>query len=567
MFASNFLIEITALIAGWWAVDRGIADQRRAAALRRRITSESSESAVLLIGLISLVAALFVPWPAWGSTPVVLLPATIAALVLAWKAATHDRDPVFPEQDGLCRLLGLLTAAGVPLSPVILLLNLLLLAGDAGTWEHHASLPRRILITAAAWGTLAAISQATGLAAFQSPAVLVFFLMTLLISHYLITALAKVWLGPRWFSWAIDNRLHHLAASAWSWGWARFITWPRWLRVIRTVRRVEIPLQAAALGLELLAPLALMQPSLAIGFCIAWAAFHFGVFLLSGLLFWEWIACDIAVAATIAAAPAESIAPAFGLSPMLLSLLILAVFPLRHRLWKPMPLGWWDTPLTQRMHWLVEGASGKRYEVYNNFMCPHERLYGKVHGCFLAPVDAMTYHLGEVWKWELRDAIRRAGPDREQLDAVRHRFGIRPRNPDLAHAHRVYLQRFFASLNDGAAKSVLPTWLALLKAPGGQIYYWGDLPAYRRQEPVVRVRIVYREEYFDGDRLHRLRDECVADLRVNAAAATVACVPEPSPKAIDAFLLRYAAGRIIDLPRFGRGFVTAQDGPPDGAAA
>src|SRR5690606_16664505 len=231
----------------------------------------------------------------------------------------------------------------------------------------------------------------------------------------------------------------------------------------------------------------------------------------------------------------------------------------------PLPLGWFDTPFTQRIHWRVRGESGAWYGLYNDFMDPHERLYGKVHGCFAVPVAVFTYHLGEVWKPELRDAIRAAGPCPARLDEVRRRFGILPRNERMLERHVAYLRRFFAELARGAKKHVLPRWLRWLKAPGDQIYYWGELPAYRGQERAVEVKLLYREEYFEGSELRRLRDEEVCSIELASSE-----VPEPvrelTPKELDDYLLALARGRLIDLPRFGGGYVEGDDGRVEHAA-
>jgi hypothetical protein len=419
---------------------------------------------------------------------------------------------------------------------------------------------------------------------FRDASALAFFLLSIAVSHYLITALAKCLLGPKWYSWVTENRIHHLAASAYSWGWPRFLPWPAWRKAIHALARIEVPLQAAAFALELLSPLAFLHPNAAIGFCLAWAGFHLGVFAVSGLLFWDWILTDLSLAIFLYALPGTAVAHAsasavpqafgpaapstFGPAALLASLAFMAAFPLRHKLWKPMPLGWYDSPFTQRIHWRVRGISGRLYGLYNDFMCPHERLYGKVNGCFLVPCPVITYHLGEVWKPELRDAIRAAGPDPVRLDAVKERFGIRPVCDRRAANHAAYLRRFFSALNRGARKHVLLRPLRWLKAPGDQIFYWGDLPRYRGQEPVAAVTLHYREEYFDGRDLRRLREEQVAEIRIEDAGGgredgmrdAAGPVREATPKEIDDFLLTHAAGRLIDLPGFGGGYAGGDDG-------
>ena len=57
--------------------------------------------------------------------------------------------------------------------------------------------------------------------------------------------------------------------------------------------------------------------------------------------------------------PAEVTAVAFGPLQAAVGLVFLVAFPLRHKLWRPMPLGWWDTPFTQRIHWVAHGPSGE----------------------------------------------------------------------------------------------------------------------------------------------------------------------------------------------------------------
>jgi hypothetical protein len=554
--------DLLVLTVGYWLVDL-VARGEGAVRLVRWFAAGAGSATLAVVLALPLVS--LAPFWGWGSVPdaePIRLLAVVLSVFLAWQAVTKDIDPVFGETHGACRVLLPIAVAASWWSPAFLPLTAVLLTSPFALWQHHSTLPMRILQALVAYVVASATATVLlpGSGLFADAAVVVWFVLTIQISHYFITALAKGWLGPRWYSWVTDNHMHHLAASSYSWGWARFVPWPLWRRVIGLVRWVEWPLQAFAFGVEALAPFALVHPIAGVVFCVLWAGFHVGVVSLSGLLFWDWILTDLAVAAVILMLPETVTDQVFGVVPMLLSLVFMAALPLRHKLWKPIPLGWWDTPFTQRMHWRAHGRSGRVYGVYNDFMCPHERLYGKVHACFLAPARGITYHLGEVWKRDLRDAIREAGPDLERLEVVRERFGIEPRDAAMAENHVAYLRRFFHAINRGARKQVLPSALRWLKAPGDQLYYWGELEPFRGQEEVVRVSLHYREEYFDGDRLQRLRDDLVLEIDIDESCADVPCRPEPTPKELDEMLLAHAAGRLIDLPGFGGGYVGSDDG-------
>ncbi|MEM1172362.1 MAG: hypothetical protein AAGJ08_25610, partial [Cyanobacteria bacterium P01_H01_bin.35] len=69
--------------------------------------------------------------------------------------------------------------------------------------------------------------------------------------------------------------------------------------------------------------------------------------------------------------------------------------------------------------------------------------------------------------------------------------------------------KFFTKLNGGFEKNVLPSWLKWLKAPGGYFFYWGEYPAYSRQEPVSRVLIYYVEKFFDDRKVKIVVNEIV----------------------------------------------------------
>lgn len=515
-------------------------------AIRLKLTHPAWSRAVG-IGALLFLSLVFdwthvVPHPALGEaggaeenvSPAVLairvLGVGLAAL-LTWKMSTTDLDVVGGESHIEARILLLAGTLAFWWNPAWVVLPLLLLTRPFRQWRHHAILPMRSLLAVAAYvwvRQLVLVLPASAPLFLPDPAMLLFFLFTLHSSHYLSAGLAKLTLGPRWWSWLLENPLHFLPANAYAWGWARFIPWKHWLKVIQLVRVFRIPFLLLTLALEILAPLSLLSPETAIAAGVMWSGFHVMVFLMTGLCFWDWILANTLLLGCLLWLPLEQ-QHLFGWPAVLLSTLFIFLIPLKNRLWGPIMLGWWETPLTQRMHWIAEGRSGQRYEVHNQFMCPHERLYGVVHALFMAPVPLLSYDMGSIWESEARRAIERAVLGQQPVEEVRERFGVQPRHPEWEASHTLYLQRFFAALNRGAKKHILPRPLRWLKAPGGHLYSWGALPPYRRQEPVSRIFLYFRELAFDGATLQLWRDELVRTIPIDETAASSCAASASAP--------------------------------------
>ncbi|MEL7265002.1 MAG: hypothetical protein AAFP69_09400, partial [Planctomycetota bacterium] len=311
--------------------------------------------------LACVAAAYWLPWSfVSGHEWLAWFVAGIACM-LAWKGSTQDIDPIVGNTFAAARCLAPLCALMCLVSPLPLIAVLLLLTDPLRVWQHHATMPMRMLQAVAAYVLYCAVcailqGRYAIMVADESSTVagdwpwwvpmdaggLVFFLVIIQVSHYWITAFAKGWLGPHWYSWMIDNRLHHLAANAYSWGWAKFLPWSVWSRVVGITRRCEKPMQVFAFVLEAIAPLALLDIRIAMVLGIVWASFHVGIFLVSGLFFWEWIGTNLLLAMLLWFSFGAD--AAFGPWHLLIGIVYMVAFPLRHKLWKPMPLGWWDTP-------------------------------------------------------------------------------------------------------------------------------------------------------------------------------------------------------------------------------
>lgn len=435
--------------------------------------------------------------------------------LLTWRGVTSDYDvtvPLSPQRRDKLLLLSLAVASA--LWAPALLAWLAVSCGRLRGWQHHAMMPTRLLKAYLAWCVAAA---ALAPAATASAAGLVLVLGCVSLSHYVKPAWSKTRLGPRPWSWAWHNRTHYLIASAYSWGWARFLPSSAVSRILRRARVLDRPVNLLAVAVEAGGLVAFVDRRLLLAALAATALFNLAVALASGIFFWENITTNVGLATAVGALPTVPYGTAFGWPAALLASAVI-LLSAADLLWQPWHLGWWDAPFTARLHWQVETASGAVRGLYNDYMCPYEREFGRVEGYFLTDIPVLHGHLGIVWDRQLRDLIVKARGDPDRLHRLQQSYGRTHSDDERSAEHVAFLTAMFTRLNAGVRKSPLPRPLRRLKAPGGQLYRWGDLPAYHGEEPVRRITIRYQERCYlpeTGDFL-LLADRVVREIDLGA---------------------------------------------------
>jgi len=282
-----------------------------------------------------------------------------------------------------------------------------------------------------------------------------------------------------------------------SWGWARFLPEQLAVQIVKILKPLNIPFQAFTLFFEFGVLFLLIDPHYATVIILGTLLMHILIFLCTGILFWEYILTNLLLVILIQFTSTHILVTLFSWESFLLfgGLTILLPF-LKQEVWRPFGLGWWDTGYAGRIHWEVIGESGKVYGLYNNFMDPHERLFGRIYGYFFLNKKLIYRHIGEVESYEEQQAVLQAAGERALLEDIEKQYGKNYFDPDKIEAHDRYLRTFFQHFNAGKQKYILPARLHFLKPWGGQYYYWGDLDAFTGQEKVTQCRLWFRSSYF-----------------------------------------------------------------------
>ena len=433
--------------------------------------------------------------------------------ILTWKSVTTDYDIAIDKKNNQERMLLILLTISIYYYPILLLPYLFVLINFFNAWVHHAMMPIRILkMFVSYWAALVVIKHLAWIEKFDFSCTFVPFVLLMLCvqaSHYFIPGVGKLKLGNKWDSWILENETHYLIISAYNWGWLQFLPERLVVNIVNTIKNCNqiINLYTIICQCGLFALIANSSICLLLLTCCT--LLNIGIFLATGICFWEYALTNTFMIFLISNLSNDISTTLFSPLNWFTYLLILCL-PLNGKVWAPYSMSWWDTPFIGRVHWRVVGKSGKIYEVYNNFMCPYEHLYGRTYGYFLVDQNILHDHLGIIWKdKELRDQIIASKGNLQKLTGLNNKFGTNYRDFEKEREHEIFLIKFFSELNCGFEKNVLPACLKWLKAPGGYFFYWGEYPAYNRQEPISRVFICYREKFFDGEKIKLLVDKIV----------------------------------------------------------
>jgi len=436
--------------------------------------------------------------------PVIL----IASGIVTWRAVTMDVELVAGRSYIGCRLIMCLAWIGVWYHPgfLILLLNTGVTWLRSNYHHQHLAIRTMVMFVACVGAHLLVHSVVAAYGVTLNSDVTVptlFLLLCVCASHYFVPGTAKLKLGPRWYSWMIDNQLHAISMSAYLWGWLRFLPEAGVIRFVKSLRPFDRTFQILTISFELAAVLILFDQTLCLGLLAVFTAFHITVAVLSGIFFWQYIVVDAILIWTISTLPPSLANDLFGIQTGLAAAAVILVFPRKGKVWAPYRLAWWDTTFACRVCYEVTGVSGTRYGVYNDFMCPNERVFGQTYGECLSQELRITGHIGETSRRDCFEACHAVGQDSTALQAAKMAIGKSVYNAELEAVHDNYITTFFKNFNAGHRKRLVPLWL---KAPGGQLFYWGELARFTGQERIVELVVRYREYYFDGERVTRITD-------------------------------------------------------------
>jgi hypothetical protein len=443
----------------------------------------------------------------WSSSAGPLKPfMLIVTGVLSWLVVTLDFDltiRLWPQATAKALIVVLWVA--VLFSPWAIVGWLLLGVCAFPLWAHHEMMAVRTIKGFVAWligsAVLRAVLHGCDQAVVERSvrAAGVILVGSIILSHYFKPAVGKIRMGRRPWSWVAEEQVHHFAASARTFGHARWMPEDRYARIVASIRPFNVAIAAATLAIELMPLASFSARSVLIATLLLFGLFNIAVALAEGYVFWVSIIACWSFAACLWLSPAAELEGAFGLVPWLVSLALLA-FAIIDAVWQPYPLAWWSTPWAAGVAREVQTADGSWWSLRHDFWSPHHDWWSKRGVDVITPGQRLSAVAGWTTSWEQRDAILATGGDPSLLDSAKEEHGFSMFDQTELEQQQTAATEILRQLNAGAPKHVLPRGLRWLAAPTGCALSWSDLPRYGESEPVCRMRLRLVERYFVDER-------------------------------------------------------------------
>ena len=295
--------------------------------------------------------------------------AATATIAIAWPLATAAYNNAIEHWHAIDRIVLVGLAIGVVSKPVFMLPFVVWAAPmsfeyqsewHGYSWSFFAQ-PLRIMTLLACWLAIRAHRSTV------NARVLTFVLIALIASHYWVPGLSK--LRQDWFT---SNDVHNLLPAAHGNGWLGFVdddaigACAAWLAHADVLLRcVTFVVECGCIGILLGGRVGTAA------FLVAFACFHVGIFVVSGICLWQW-ACTSLVVGVLALRRRLPLEPRFDAWHLALSLALIGTAPVWLR---SAPLTWFDAPVKYVYRFVAIQQDGSRHRLPPGFFAPYDRQF------------------------------------------------------------------------------------------------------------------------------------------------------------------------------------------------
>lgn len=294
--------------------------------------------------------------------------------------------------------------------------------------------------------------------------------------------------------------------SAYGAGWLGMLSFDSIGTILRALRPLAWPMLIGTLLVEIGAVFILWSRRTLIAWLGLFVAFHIGVFALTGILFWRWMALEVALLIFLFRDRLITVLPIFNWRYAVLGsgLVVLAPF------WSmPVNLAWLDSPVTYSYRFFATDAAGNVAQLSPQFFRPYDYQFSLGAFEYLSgDADLFPHFWGAVSDREILEEVYAAATADEIL-RLEDRFGSLLFDEARARDFDSFITTTVSNWNERGSPNRL--W-RLIKAPD-QI--WTVNPdAYDGEGPIESVAVWRVLSYWDGSEYREIRTTMIREIDI-----------------------------------------------------
>lgn len=326
----------------------------------------------------------------------------------------------------------------------------------------------------------------------------VFLLCCLIAGHYWVCGLGKLHLN-----WLLNDQIHYLLPATYANGWLGFLEPNVIENLTRALAQANGPMKLLTVSVECGALLCLWHRSVLRLMLAAWMVFHAGIFLISGICFWKWMALDAAVLVIFFRRNVPPV-PIFTRGHFLLSIGLIGTAGL----WSaPVKLAWLDARVTYTYRFEAIGPDGRTFTLPPRFFAPYDYQFTLGNFGYITESPRLGIVWGAIMEPSLAKALEQAG-SAEQVLTLEQERGRVAFEPTRSAVLDEFMRRFIGNWNRRGSKGA---WWSRLQAPR-QLWTFARPPAIGDGQSIDRVMVYEVTSLFDGERYREIRERRVAKI-------------------------------------------------------
>ncbi len=438
------------------------------------------------------------PWKNLDSGHLIRLFVVFVAGILAWRFTTYDYNLYYGQAHYLDRILLLALLPLIYWRPLFIFPFIVILSVVIWQFAHPIApyswaqqyMPIRLMTL---FGSAFIVTCITGK---QRTMDFIFLTCCLVISHYWVPGVGKFQLD--WFS---HGHIYNLLPATYANGWLAFLHPDQLSAITSLVAEFDEVMIAFTLLLEWGALLVLWRKLTLLPFLCAAILFHLGVFFLSGIFFWQWIAIDTALILLLQQIQHRRI---FNRPYFFLSILLIGGAPF----WfKPVKLAWYDSPMSYTFR--IEGldSHGQRIPLPPAFFAPYDYQFTQSNFSYLVPRPSLGLVWGATRNYSLIQALNNAQTPGEvkTIELTKGKFRF---NDSKGQQFDTFIQKFVGNFNQRGSKK---TWLTPLKSPS---QLWTLSPGPTGFSSITQVRVYLISSLFQHGQYIEFGNELVREITI-----------------------------------------------------